>query len=722
MEFSAATTLTPTDWRQWAGRNITVRDGGIELASEPSLTVDRLSLSAIDIAVDADGTLYTLRQSGAVYRHDPQRSVEHRLWEAATTNQTDPRALCVSGDRVYVVDETGSLAVISARLQQLIGTIETGIDDPVTITAADGHLYLLDSHSGSVSMLRPDGSVETVFDSLSTPIDLTVDEQGGIYVLEDRAAYREIRKQISTGEIVDGQVLVGRQRRIRRRSPDGDGDPGGFPLSSFQTTAGESVTPTRIGTGSDSPLLVVGRTESDDETVVVEVDPETSSLRERQRFDGACQVFRTPAASTDEISYAVVGDDCLRLQPTDTYAQGPDTDRYCGRAYRQFDAGESIQWHRLTVDRDRPTASTRLRVSYLAADEPSPLAESLSSVTGISESLLAANGIDTAWELLSYDPVGLAALDDELSISDADDCLDTAFDAVETALSEQWQTVDSAATDLLLSEATGRYLTVRLELVGSPTASPRVDSLRAFWPRQSSLQYLPELYRDDPQSAAFLEQLLSVFGTVFTDIEREIETVTEYFDPAAVPTESLPWLAEWIGSDTPVDWPPAATRELLSSAPERYAKRGTRDGLRGLLGLYLRHLSPPDTPPADWLVPSDSSASDADLAGVDHGLCIIEPQDLDSIESTALREAYETHLSGPQSVAVYAGPFDDLDHREAVEAIIRTETPAHVRGSLVELEPEFTLGADSFLGSNTRLSERQLELGETALGHTAVLD
>ena len=720
MEFSTVTDCTPADWQQWSGRNIAVRDGGLELDAEPSLAVERRSPSARDITADADGRLYTLQSSGVILRHDEQRSVEDRLWTADERADTEakPRAICVIGQRLYVVDGVGSLTVVSTRLQQPIGRIETEVDEPVTITAAGGQLYLLDGDAGAVRSLQPDGSTETVFDSLSQPLDMTVDEAGAIYVLDSAADHRAVRKQASTGELLDGRIPVGRSRCLQKCSAAGELNPGPFPLSTVETTDGTSVMPTRITAGSESTPRLLGLTADGDETVVGDLDPDTSTLRERKRLDERCRVFKTPAASTDDVSYAVTDDEaCLLLEPTDTHVRGVDG-QHRGRAYRQFDAGESIQWHRLAVDCARPSASSHLRLSYLASDDPAPLDEPLSAVTGLDDSLLAAAGIETVWELLACDPTELTVPTDELGYEAAADALDAAMDAVETTLSDRWQTVDPLSNDVLLSEATGRYLTVRLELIGTPTVTPRVTSLRAFWPRQSYLQYLPELYRDDSASTTFLEQFLSAFGTVFSEIEDEIETVTQYLDPAAAPSETLPWLAEWVGADAPVDWPTAATRELVASAPTRYRKRGTRDGLREHLGLYLRHVSPPETPPGDRFVPGGATG----LQGVDHGLCILEPQALDRVESTAVRAAYETVLPGAHSVAVYAGPFDDPDHRAAVEAIIDAETPAHVQGSLVELESAFRLGVDSFLGNTTRLSERQFELGDTTLGDTAVLD
>lgn len=728
MEFSQHTTLTQTDWQQWVGRNIQTDDGAVERATEPSLTVDRLSITAIDLAVDTDGNQYALRPSGAVYRHNQQRGIEQRLWQPQDHNVADPRALCVIGDQIYVIDGgTGALSVISSRLQESIGTVDTGVTEPVTMTALDGRPCILDAESGAVVTVASTGAVETVFESLSLPIDMTVDERGAIYVLEEQIDHRDVQKQAATGAMVTGRIPVGRQRQLRKQTPAGGCDPDRFPLDSFETTSGTSFTPTRLGTAVDAPFLLIGETDTGDQPIVVDVDPETSTYRKRHRLSGDCHRFITPTTRAgDHASYAIVGEtnQRLRLDPTQTYVRDQAREAYESAAYRQFDAGtEGIQWHQLSVDRDRPTASTQVRLSYFASDDPAPLNEPLSSVTGLSDSFLETNEIETVWDLLAYDPAGLALLAEKMTVGDAADCLSTALDALEAATSGQWQSTGSTAEELLLSEAIGRYLTVRLELVGSRTSSPRVSSLQATWPRQSYLQYLPEIYRDDPASGAFLEQFLSVFGASFTEFESQIKTVSQYFDPGAAPAETLPWLAEWLAVDAGDQWPTAAVRELVASAPERYEHRGTKAGLRDRLLLYLSHIRSPETPPTDQLVPDECSDTgvDVDMTAVEHGLLILEAQDLDSVDSPA-REVYERLLSGSQSFAVFAGPFADSEHRQGVADIMKKQKPAHVRSELIELEPSLTLGADSFLGVNSRLSEREFELGDGALGETAVLD
>jgi len=702
------TTLTAADWDRWARRNADIRDGGLELATEPTRRAERLSLPAADLAIGPDRTRYSLDAEGVVRSHDDRRSTTRRLWEPADGGVDEPRAIAVDGDRLAVLGADGSVTVVSIRRRGAVGTTETGVDEPVAVAPADDGWLLLDA-AGAVRLLRADGRTETDWEGFAEPLDMTVTDTGACYVLDERTERRRIRKQAATGDHLDGRIPTGRQRLLHKRTADGVVDPDPFPLSAVETDAGELFVPDRVATAApaDTPVWLAGSV--GDRSVLAAADPEMGTVDVRHRLDGPCRLLHAPA--TDPAIYAA-SDDLLRLEPAERRRRDADG-AYRGVAYRQFDAGESVQWHRLALDPAPQGANTRLRVSYLATDDPAFSAD-LADVTGLEDPP------DSVWKLLATEPTALAARTDGLTEAAAAEAIDAGFAAVGDALDDRWQTVDAAPTDALLDDATGRYLIVRLELVGDAQASPRVGSLRVSWPRESSIESLPELYRDDPGSKAFLERFLSVFDTAFDDLEAEADSLTEHLDPAAAPAESLPWLADWIGADPPVDWPTAATRELLSAAPELSRQRGTPAGLRRLLGIYLRHIPAPSTPPGEQLVPDDAAADDA-LAGVDHGLCLLEPRDLDGVPPAA-RAAYERHLPTQRSVAVYAGPFGDPAHRAAVERIVREETPAHADASVVDLDPTLRLGGDSFLGCNSRLGERRLELGSTPLGHSAVLE
>ena len=107
------------------------------------------------------------------------------------------------------------------------------------------------------------------------------------------------------------------------------------------------------------------------------------------------------------------------------------------------------------------------------------------------------------------------------------------------------------------------------------------------------------MFQGNGQSTEFLERFLSVFESGFTDIEEDLDDVTRYFDPEGVPSEYLSWLGGWLAIEFDEGWPESARREFLDRAPELFKMRGTKEGLRAVLRLYLNHVEQPDT---SWMV------------------------------------------------------------------------------------------------------------------------
>jgi len=159
--------------------------------------------------------------------------------------------------------------------------------------------------------------------------------------------------------------------------------------------------------------------------------------------------------------------------------------------------------------------------------------------------------------------------------------------------------------ELLLQQARGRYLKVRLELSGDGRTSPQLKALRVYYPRFSyPRQYLPAAYSEEPVSASFVERLLANPKGFYTEIEGKIRGVGSLFDPRSAPTEALDWLASWLGLTLDPLWqdidarlqtgaavmaqPVRDRRRLfIRFATRLFTRRGTADGIRFALHLLL---------------------------------------------------------------------------------------------------------------------------------------
>jgi phage tail-like protein len=150
-----------------------------------------------------------------------------------------------------------------------------------------------------------------------------------------------------------------------------------------------------------------------------------------------------------------------------------------------------------------------------------------------------------------------------------------------------WQRLPAGATDALLNRPPGRYLFVRVRLIGDGRSTPVVHGVRLDFPRVTSLEDLPAVWRDDPLAADFTARFLSLFDAQLAELDRVIERYPALLDPAGVPDAVLPWLAGLIGLGFDPAWSADRRRALLRAAPELYRRRGTPEGLRRAVQLVF---------------------------------------------------------------------------------------------------------------------------------------
>ncbi|MCP3169242.1 phage tail protein [Myxococcus qinghaiensis] len=142
--------------------------------------------------------------------------------------------------------------------------------------------------------------------------------------------------------------------------------------------------------------------------------------------------------------------------------------------------------------------------------------------------------------------------------------------------------------EVLFQRAKGRYAQVELTLLGGGAATPRVHAMRAWYPRFSyAEQYLPGLYRQDPESASFLDRFLANPEGLLTPLEDRIAAAQVLFDARSAPPEALEWLASWFGVALDPAWDETRRRLFLRHTLDFFQWRGTPRGLRMALRVAL---------------------------------------------------------------------------------------------------------------------------------------
>lgn len=294
--------------------------------------------------------------------------------------------------------------------------------------------------------------------------------------------------------------------------------------------------------------------------------------------------------------------------------------------------------------------------------------------------------------------------------------------------------------DCLILSPPGRYLWLRLTLSGEGAATPVVKQLKIYYPRNSSLQYLPAVYSEDTTSRDFLDRFLSIFDQINDSFALTIGNIASYFNPASTPADEagqgnadfLSWLASWLDLTLDRHWPEWKRRRLLQQAHLLYRLRGTPEGLRLHIKLYL------DAEPQilehfklrRWLYLNYGRLGDQTAIW---GKQIVKRLKLDEnsqigsfqlIDSgDPLRDPF--HQQAHQfTVFVPLCRSDDPGiQRQTLERILEMAKPSHTLGSIQLVEPRFRVGIQSFVGVDSIIGKYPSEVitGQGSLGYDTVL-
>jgi phage tail-like protein len=289
-----------------------------------------------------------------------------------------------------------------------------------------------------------------------------------------------------------------------------------------------------------------------------------------------------------------------------------------------------------------------------------------------------------------------------------------------------------AAWETLVLSPAGRFLALRLRLTGDGLSTPSIRAIRVSYPRSSSIRHLPAVYRDDALSADFLDRFLSIADATLERIEKTLDDVPAYLDPAATPAgpddDFLSWLATWVGISFERRWPVPRRRAFLANAHTLFKLRGTVDGIRlhvllatGVDAHVLEHFK------LRRLLYLD----EARLGGNSElwGPAIARRLELDvfsQIGSFQLRDdddpLHDPFGTYANQFTVFVPARGDVDVA-AIERVLAQAKPAHAQANVVVVAPQLRIGMHAFIGLDTVVAsypEGAVE-GESRLSRDAVL-
>jgi phage tail-like protein len=620
-----------------------------------------------------------------------QKSVEPLACTGALLK--NPTSITYAPGTLYVADAEASQRVIA--LAEVNWQIRWAVDaaaelstkdwkptkpfKPVDLAVgAEGELYALDGENKAVVKFDVAGRRAGVFGqtqlAAAQPANLALSPEGYLYVLDPAA------KRVWKFDVGLGGALV---KFFDLNSPKlpAKFQPSGFAVDSH----GELYVGERRSVAS---------TEEDDR-FIRRFDGEGNYLGEAGDFRGSAL---TLALDSEDWIYVYGEEEDERkmsvLTPTLRYTRAAGGSLVKGRYFsRSLDsAEEGTEWHKFVLDADVP-ANTQVQVSYRAADDKQV------TIKGST-----ANLDRYIEEASSLEEEGRAQRAADL------DALDWSVPAVN-------------AGDALIIEGVGRYLWLRIDLIGSEEKAPSIGSLRLDFPRDTYLRYLPAVYQEDAQSRDFLERFLSLFETFFSATERRISRLARYFDvdSSLATGDFLRWLASWLSISEDKSWSEEQLRELIRRAPELYKQRGTREGLEAMIRIFtgespliVEHFQTQGCAQAAAPAARTADAAVRGLEEIYRSLYGTDPYCF-----CVLLKPYRTEVRGGRKIVRRLSE----EERKAVRRIVDAEKPAHTCAGLLALQPWIHLDMHTYLGVNTYLSRPSARLDlQSAIPRDTVLD
>ena len=235
---------------------------------------------------------------------------------------------------------------------------------------------------------------------------------------------------------------------------------------------------------------------------------------------------------------------------------------------------------------------------------------------------------------------------------------------------------------------TGRYLWLMFEFIATGEA-PVLSKLRVHMAGDHMLDYLPAIYRKDGD---FTKRFLSVFDSVFMDMEKAIDDLPAQFDYENTGAALGRNLTEWVCVDASGLSEAETIERIKTALPDfesMHTARGVKRSVRYLTG---------------------------------HEPLIIESQDVDPNRPGCVHSALYRTLYGENPYRFFILLDEDVfparEDRERFIERMRSLIPANTEFELVQLRKCVQLDRHTYLGVNSFVSSYVLGvIGESTAIH-----
>jgi phage tail-like protein len=736
---------TKARWEEGDKKNLEVSDAGIALKKEPSHILEQKIgksegwIKCTDIAVDDCGVLYILDAEGHyIFTYEPVNKWTERLncigGEGSLPGQfKDPKGIALSPDTLYVADTGNNRIQAFARINwQIRWIVETtdsegrpipngdsGEFNPVDIAVDDktGNLYVLDSVNPRILKFDKGGRLKgtCVEEKLAEPVNIAIDKDGFLYVLGNKNWFsigtefeddlnkgiisEKLRDKIETeGFSISENAMVTKEKKDKWVITDGE------KIYIVKKEDGD-INIYYYGT---KKVLKFGAERKDNlvkpEFNLEELGIEPSGLA----FDPEGNVY---VGDKREIKREEEERFIHKFSPSGNYA-GPLLG-YRGLCYGMV-MNEQGNFYVITGEEGEIALLKYISERYFIKEFIKEQGVSKISKGVFISKALDSNEPDCSWHKIVLDAEipDKTQIDVHYYISDKKKTQNKILDLPEPEWTKlaTFYASDLKLQDALVKERSGRYLWVKLELISSDEyKTPKIKSIRAYFPRISYLRYLPAaVYQEDEASIDFMERFLSLFETLLWDKEEEITEIARYFDVDATQGKFISWLATWVAAIFDESWQEEKRREFLRSAVELYKKRGTREGIEDLIEIYTGKKP---------IIVENLQLYEKDASGNFTLRC----EENEEIKGT-LEKLFGEPTPHSFCVLLKPGQEEIESQLKTIKRLIELEKPAHTNAGVVVLQPWIYLDMHTYLEINTYLSKPVMQLGITSvIGRDTVL-